>query len=197
MPYRRLTRSVVLFLACLHAGWIAAGEPADSERVQAELERLTEQLNSLDSWLSRAQQRRLRLLADLRAKDRAVAAAVSDVAASDAELAVVSGDLARLDAERKDLQHRQSREAGRIGEHLVAAYRLQGRNFLRLLLDHRVQCRQRAVSITAISSPRARRFRSHRMHRYNLAQRGALGDGRQRTRRRHWAPTGRSWSGTT
>ncbi len=135
VPHRRLTRSVVLFLACLHAGWIAAGEPADNERVQAELERLTEQLNSLDSWLSRAQQRRLRLLADLRAKDRAVAAAVSDVAASDAELAVVNGDLARLDAERKDLQHRRSREAGRIGEHLVAAYRLQGRNFLRLLLD--------------------------------------------------------------
>ena len=137
VPHRRLTRSVVFFLACLPAGWIAAGEPADSERVQAELARLTEQLNSLDSWLSRAQERRLRLLADLRAKDRAVASAVSDVEASDAELALIDGDLARLDAEREDLQHRQSREAGRIGEHLAAAYRLQGRNFLRLLLDQR------------------------------------------------------------
>ena len=135
MPRRRLTPSVVLFLACFPAGWAAAEEPADSARVQAELERLAEQLNSLDSWLSRAQQRRLRLLADLRTKDRAVAVAVSDVEASDAELALIDGDLARLDAQRKDLQRRQRLEAGRIGEHLAAAYRLQGRNFLRLLLD--------------------------------------------------------------
>jgi len=79
----------------------------------------------------------LRLLADLRAKDQAVASAVVDAEASDAELARIGADLFRLEAERKDLHERQTHEAGRIADHLAAAYRLQGRDFLKLLLDRR------------------------------------------------------------
>ena len=133
----RLTGSVVLLLVCIHARGIAAGEPADSERVQAELERLTAELNSLDTWLSRAEQRRLQLIGDLRATDRAVAAAANDVGESDAALAEISSERSRLEAERDELRERQRREAARIGEHLAAAYRMEVRGFVRLLLDQR------------------------------------------------------------
>ena len=137
VPGSRPTRILVVVLACLHAGEVSAAGPVEGGRIQAELERLTEELNSLDSWLSRAQQRRLRLLKDLRTQDRAVAAAVAGVGASDAALAQIGADLARLDAERNELQAKKSRESRRIGEHLAAAYRLQGRDFLKLLLDQR------------------------------------------------------------
>ena len=137
VPRLRLARLALLVLTCLHAGGIAAEQPADSPRIQAELERLTERLNSLDSWLSRAEERRLRLLADLRAQDRAVAQAATQVEASDAALAEVGAELARLDAERDELRRKRSREANRMGQHLAAAYRLQDRNFLKLLLDQR------------------------------------------------------------
>ena len=116
---------------------MAVEKPAESERVRAELEGITEQLNNLDSWLSRAGQRRLRLLADLRAKDRAVADSIEKVGESDAALARISVELGRLAAERSELQERQRQEAARIGEHLAAAYRLENRGFLRLLLDQR------------------------------------------------------------
>ena len=165
LPRRRPTRFVVFLLAFLPTGAIAAEDSADSERVQAELARLTEQLNSLDSWLSRAQQRRLRLLADLRAKDQAVASAVIDVEASDAELARIGADLFRLEAERKDLHERQTHEAGRIADHLAAAYRLQGRDFLKLLLDRRsaVPVQRMLVYHRYLIAARLEAFESYRL----------------------------------
>ena len=137
VPRRPFTRFAFLLLACLHAGGNAAGQAADATRIQAELERLTDELNSLDSWLSGAEQRRLRMLADLRAKDRAVAEAATGVEASDAALARIGEELTRLDVERDELEGKRQRLAERIGEHLAAAYRLRGGDFLSLLLDQR------------------------------------------------------------
>ena len=137
VPRRPFTRFAFLLLACLHAGGNAAAQAADATRIQAELERLTDELNSLDSWLSGAEQRRLRMLADLRAKDRAVAEAATGVEESDAALARIGEELTRLDVERDELEGKQHRLAERIGEHLAAAYRLRGEDFLSLLLDQR------------------------------------------------------------
>jgi len=133
---------VILLLLCRPLGAFAAepvdpvtNQSANPEQVQAELERLAEQLNSLDFWLSRAEERRLRLLADLREKDRAVASAVTEVEASDTVLARIEVDRAQLETERDRLKEKQSQEAARIGDHLAAAYRLRGQHFLRVLLD--------------------------------------------------------------
>ncbi len=106
-------------------------------KIRGQLDELTEQLNSLDSWLSEADQQRSKLLADLREKDRAVAEAAGAVAASDAALGGIEAQLEELRAERNGHLAKQSQEAGRIGGHVAAAYRLRGEGFLRLLLDQR------------------------------------------------------------
>ncbi len=104
-------------------------------KIRGQLDELTEQLNSLDSWLSEADQQRSKLLADLRKKDRAVAEAAKAVAASDAALGGVETQLEELRAERNGHLAKQSQEAGRIGGHVAATHRLRGEGFLRLLLD--------------------------------------------------------------
>ena len=134
---------LLLLLIALPAGSVLGAHPADpadpaeNERIRVRLEALTGELNSLDSWLSQAEQRRARLLKELRAKDRDVAEAAAAVASSDARLARIRSESARLDSERNELQARQSLESGRIGEHLAAAYRLRGQHFMTLLLDQR------------------------------------------------------------
>ncbi len=139
--WRRFARQAAArFLVSLvgfHADLALPLAPADGEGIQARLQALTEELNDLDAWLSAAGQRRLRLLKELRAQDRAIAAAGAAVAASDAALATIQTELARLDGERNELRERQGREADSIGEHLATAYRLRGQDVLRLLLDQR------------------------------------------------------------
>ena len=110
-------------------------QPAEAERIQARLKALTEELNSLDTWLSQAERHRALLLQELRTRDRAVAEAVAALASSDAAMAEIQKELRRLDGERSELQAQQVREANRIGDHLAAAYRLRGHDMLKLLLD--------------------------------------------------------------
>ena len=126
---------LLLLLIGLHAGVALHAESADDERIRERLKALTEELNSLDTWLSEAERRRLRLLKELRAKDRSIAEAGTAVAASDAALAAIRTELALLDGARNEIRAHQTRVANRIGEHLAAAYRLQGQGFLKLLLD--------------------------------------------------------------
>ena len=142
IPGARMRRFYLLvsLIAC-HAGGALAAEPVDAAQsanaaqVQARLNALTEELNSLDTWLSQAEQRRARLLQELRTRDRAVAEAGAAVASSDAALAEIHGELTRLDGERSELEAQQIRESGHVGDHLAAAYRLRGHDMLKLLLD--------------------------------------------------------------
>ena len=115
----------------------AGAAPAEDERIRGKLIELTKQLNSLDSWLSEADQQRAQLLADIREKDHAVAEAADAVAASDTVLATIETQLAALQDDRYEYRIKQSREAQRIGKHVAAAYRLRGEGFFKLLLDQR------------------------------------------------------------
>ena len=163
----------------------AAEGSADSEGVQAELARLTEQLNSLESWLSRAEQRRLHLFADLRAKDRAVARAAGDMEASDAELARIRADLVRLRAENGRLQARRGRQAVRIGKHLAATHRLQNQGFLRRLLDQRsaAQAQRMLVYHRYLIAARLDALESYRVATSRLERNAAALGARERAER--------------
>lgn len=118
-------------------GWGAETDAELAEQVQLEsrIEAATEALNSLDSWLSDAEQRRVQLLREVRARDRAVAESQAEVAASDAALAKLRGELTELAAREEALAARQEAQARRMGQHFAAAHRLSGQGFLRRLLD--------------------------------------------------------------
>ena len=130
-------RFLLPLLLCSGLGWGAEtdAESAEQARLEGRIEAATDALNSLDSWLSDAEQRRVQLLREVRARDRAVAASQAEVAASDAALAKLRGELAALAAREEALAAKQEAQARRMGQHFAAAYRLSGQDFLRRLLD--------------------------------------------------------------
>ena len=112
-----------------------AAEPLDREQAEAQLMHIVEQLNALDTWLSDAERQRVRWLKDVQAKDQQVAQTSLSVDAADARLAKMRGELDALTDERDRLNERLAEQARRIEEHLAAAYRLSGQDFLKLILN--------------------------------------------------------------
>ena len=110
---------------------------ADEEERQAKakLESVLAELNDLESWLSDAERRRLRWLKDVQARDQAVAKMSAAARASEAALADIRDALADLQAERGRLNAQREAALGRLVDHLAAAYRMSGEQFIKLLFD--------------------------------------------------------------
>ncbi|NIP16304.1 MAG: peptidoglycan DD-metalloendopeptidase family protein [Pseudomonadales bacterium] len=108
---------------------------SEREDAQRELEAVVGQLNALDVWLDEAEERRVRWLGEVKAKDREVATVSEAVDEAAAALAAVMRSLDELEDEQRELQAKRERQATKIGEHLAAAYRLDGRDFVQLLLN--------------------------------------------------------------
>ena len=118
---------------------VAIGFPAaadeEERQAKAKLESVLAELNDLESWLSDAERRRLRWLKDVQARDRAVAKLSAAARASEAALAGIRDALAGLQAERGHLNAQREAEVRRLGDHLAAAYRLSGEQFIKLLFN--------------------------------------------------------------
>lgn len=113
----------------------AAATPDDSARAEAELARITAQLNDLNAWLGSAERKRVQWQRDIQAHDREVARLSREVDAAAAALAEVRDEQRRLEAQREQLETRRRVEAERIGAHLASAHRLGGQDFVKLLLN--------------------------------------------------------------
>ena len=135
----RLLPFVGLTLYLVHAVFLhshaQAAEPLDREQAEAQLVDVVEQLNALDTWLSEAERQRVRWLRDVQSKDQQVAEVSLSVDAADATLARMRAELNALTGQRDDLNEQLAEQAKRIEEHLTAAYRLGGQDFLKLLLN--------------------------------------------------------------
>ena len=124
---------VLLLIPGLSHGAIA--ETPDRDTTQAELKAVLIELNALDVWFSDAEQKRVRWLKDVKSKDREVANLNLRVDAADEALETVQNSLNVLNAEQAALETQRIEQAHRISEHLSAAYRLSGQDFLKLLLN--------------------------------------------------------------
>lgn len=113
----------------------SSGTSSEREEAQRALEDVVGQLNALDVWLDDAEERRVRWLGEVKIKDREVASVSQAVDEASAALAVVIRSLDKLEKEQRELQEKRERQAAKIGEHLAAAYRLDGRDFVQLLLN--------------------------------------------------------------
>ena len=118
---------------------VAIGFPAaadeEERQAKAKLESVLAELNDLESWLSDAERRRLRWLKDVQARDRAVAKLSTAARASETALANIRDALAGLQAERGHLSAQREAEVRRLVDHLAAAYRLSGEQFIKLLFN--------------------------------------------------------------
>lgn len=135
---RRASRSRPLLLAALLGlGLTGPAEARTDERAaaEAELDRITQRLNDLDTWLLGAERKRAQWQRDIQASDRAVARLAREVEAADAAVAAAQADIQALNREREQLQQQRTAQARHIGRHLASAYRLGGEDFVKLLLN--------------------------------------------------------------
>ena len=129
-PGRRLGA----FSALLLAAGLAIGASEIAETREA-LDEIVERLNALDTWFSDAEKKRVRWLQEVRNKDTEVAEVSRRVDRAAAAVDEVRAELKTLQQEQSRLQSQRAVQARRIGDHLAAAYRMSGQDFVKLLLN--------------------------------------------------------------
>lgn len=113
-----------------------SGFPADEENATAaELQTILQELNALDTWFSDAERKEADLQSQLREADTEIAGVNRAVGEIGDALATLGEQLKTLDVRRDKLRADQRRQAQRISEHVAAAYRLTGQDFLKQLLN--------------------------------------------------------------
>ena len=123
---------MALLLAIAVGVAVAADEGAQAK---AKLESVLAELNDLESWLSDAERRRLRWLKDVQVRDGAVARLSAAVRAGEAALADIRDALTDLEDEQQRLNAQREEEVRRLANHLAAAYRLSGEQFVKLVFN--------------------------------------------------------------
>jgi septal ring factor EnvC (AmiA/AmiB activator) len=125
--------ALVAALALLAVSASAAEDQrADTRKA---LQTVVKRLNALDVWFSDAEEQRVRWLNDVLTKDKEVASISEAVESARSALTEVISSLRSLEVERRALQARRNIQAQKISEHLSAAYRLNGQDFVKLLLN--------------------------------------------------------------
>jgi len=102
-----------------------------AQRLKATLERL----NALDEWFNEAEQRRNSWLVELQRQDHAIAGINNEVASIRTQLRDTNREIADMNRERESLEVQRADQARLIAEHVAAAYRLTGQDFLKQLLN--------------------------------------------------------------
>ncbi len=109
--------------------------PLDEQQTASELQGVVKELNALDRWLDEASKRQANLQAELKSQDVSVAQISRQVRNTDASLAETAVEIDQLETERNDLSVVRAMQAQRIAQHVNAAYRLQGQDVVKALLN--------------------------------------------------------------
>lgn len=121
-------------LLVLSSGLPAGAQEARNPAVQ-QLQETADRLNALDKWFNEAEQKRSVWLVDLQRQDRAIASLGNDVVAIRTALIGTDEELTTLSKEQQQLQAQREKQATYIAQHISAAYRLNGQDFLKQLLN--------------------------------------------------------------
>ena len=110
-------------------------EPIDEAATASELAAVVKELNALHTWLDEASARQARLQSELKSQDESVSRITRQVRDTDAALISTSSRIENLEVERNRLSVVRAKQAQRIAQHLNAAYRLQGQDVVKALLN--------------------------------------------------------------
>jgi len=124
-----------LALAGLVFATQSGGAADDISRARRDMDGVTKRLNDLDAWFSTATRQQRDLQKDIRKTDQAIAATNQAVQSIETELSHTRAELDRLEQEMAQLTAQRNEQAQLIAQHLAAAYRLSGEDFLKLLLN--------------------------------------------------------------
>ncbi|HEY5645345.1 MAG TPA: peptidoglycan DD-metalloendopeptidase family protein [Pseudomonadales bacterium] len=130
--------TALLLAACLAGAAplpVFAAQSKDPESTRKELDAVVEQLNALDKWMNDAEKQRVRWEKEVQQKDTEVATVAGRVETAGAAVRAVEAELGKLSREQQALEGKRAEQAGRIGQHLAASYRMSGQDFLKLMLN--------------------------------------------------------------
>ncbi len=131
---RRLASTACVLLVALACS-ICVAEDIDEAATASELKQIVSELNALGDWLDDAGKRQAKLQSELKAQDQAVSQVTRDVRTTDAALSATQVEIASLEVERNELSVVRAKQAQRIAQHVNAAYRLQGQDVVKALLN--------------------------------------------------------------
>lgn len=126
--------SFIMFATGL-VGSVAIAASPDSLETAAQLKATLERLNALDRWFSDAEQKRAIWLVELQRQDRDIAKLNQAVVTIREKVQTTESELQQLRARQVKLGKQRATQAKRIAEHVGAAYRLTGQDFLKQLLN--------------------------------------------------------------
>ncbi len=125
----------LLLASALTFSMLAWPQPVDEASTAAELKEIVEELNALDEWLDEASRKQARLQTELKSQDHAVSDITGKVRRTDQALATIETEIGGLETERNRLSVVRAKQAHRISQHVNAAYRLQGQDVVKALLN--------------------------------------------------------------
>jgi len=133
IPQRSIRACLAAFALAFAALSAVAAE--DVGAAKRELSTLTRRLNDLSAWFSDAEKTQRDWQKQVKSLDEAIADASREIKSLEAELADVKEALDVLETERTRLEAERDEQARLIAQHLAAAYRLQGQDFFKMLLN--------------------------------------------------------------
>ncbi|MCZ6458874.1 MAG: peptidoglycan DD-metalloendopeptidase family protein [Gammaproteobacteria bacterium] len=125
----------VISLGCLSLLPLLGNGAASPAATRQALDIVVERLNALTEWFDEAEEQRVRWLSDLKRKDTQVSKVAAEVELANQDLQAVNVDLAALRITQSGLETQRQEQAAKIAEHLAATYRMNGEDFLKLLLN--------------------------------------------------------------
>ena len=127
----------LLFLSLATTKLQAAQEPAEqqAQTTAAELKKTLAELNALDRWFSESEAQRTRWLVDIQAQDLKIADSNKQVNITRQAVNQTNQQLIDIEDKNVELNKKRKVQAALIGEHVAAAYRLSGQDFLKQLLN--------------------------------------------------------------
>jgi septal ring factor EnvC (AmiA/AmiB activator) len=135
LPVWLIFTSTFAFLAAVPAV-AAEGDNATSPNAARDaLQEIVSKLNDLDSWFSDADEQRIRWLKEVQEQDIQVATLSSSAQDADLALKTIQARIAELQTEHSQLESLRNQQAQKISQHLAAAHRLGGQDFVKLLLN--------------------------------------------------------------
>ncbi len=132
---QRIQLSIVLLLLCTGPGTPLLAATPDTSQTAAALKEIVERLNALDEWFSEAEKQRGIWLVELQRQDRQIAQINQQVADLLDKVQLTNNELKTLNARQAELDQLRQSQAKMIAEHIGAAYRLTGQDFLKQLLN--------------------------------------------------------------
>jgi septal ring factor EnvC (AmiA/AmiB activator) len=134
VSFLRIVAWTCVVHAVLPSAALQAAE-ADPEQTAAQLKQTVARLNALDQWFSQAEEKRAIWLVELQRADNGIAQLNHQVADIREQVELTTAELAALQMRQRQLQTQRQTQAKLIAEHVAAAYRLTGQDFLKQLLN--------------------------------------------------------------